>query len=108
MPVTGQASTSDSITYESVNANTLWTTTESLDMGDARNIGLFVKGTSGTYTTLVVTLMIYDGAHWWDTIHTITGEGQLHEILCIAKEVKARVSTVEGAPSTVYISIIIK
>ncbi len=103
----GQTINSDRQNDEGVNANASSITT-SLDMNDARYIGLFVKGVSGLHHTHVTTIQVYDGSNWWDLNHSIIGEGQLHEELCIGEKVRAKITTVEGTPSVVDITLIIK
>lgn len=107
MPISGTTSSEDKQLDTGVNANANSTTTP-LSLGDAKYVGLFVKGKTGTHTTHVVTLQLYDGVNWWDLNHTITGEGQLHEEICIGEEIRAKVTTAQGATSTVDITIIIK
>lgn len=89
-----------------IDANT-GSVTASVSVGDGSLIGLYVSAASGAHSTHVVTLQISpDGTKWFDTTHTITGAGQIHNITCVADEVRASVTTSEGAASTIDIDII--
>jgi len=90
-----------------VNANASSTTTP-IVTENAKYIGLFVKGSTGAHATHVVTCQIFDGVNWWDSAHSVTGEGFLDNELCVCEQVRAKVTTSEGATSTVDITIIIK
>ena len=108
MPISGTASTNDFVTDSGVDADANTTTTP-LTLYDATIVGLYIKAVSGTHGTHVVTLQISpNGTDWFDTSHTITGIGELHGISCIAVELRAKVTTVEGATSTVDITVVVK
>ncbi len=108
MPITGTTTTADRQEDLAVDANTSATTTP-LSIGDAKLIGFYVVADTGTNGTHVAMLQISpDGTNWFDTDHTITGIGNLHEIVCATEEVRVKITTVEGAASTVDIIIIIK
>lgn len=108
MPISGQAAKNDLQLNTEVNADTSSTTT-SIEMGDASLAALYVVANTGTHATHVTTLQVSpDGTNWFDTSHTITGVGNLHNISCAAYEIRAKVTTHEGATSTVDITVLIK
>ncbi len=107
MPTYGSSSKEDKQVDTEVDANASSITT-ALITNDAKHIGLFVKNFSGAHTTHVVTCQIYDGVNWWDTAHSVTGEGFLDNELCVCEQVRAKVTTLEGGASKVDITIIIK
>jgi len=63
---------------------------------------------TGTGTTFVSTLQVFDGVNWWDTDHIIHGEGNFHEDICVGEQLRVKITTSEGSTSTVDITIIIK
>jgi len=87
------------------NANS---TTTPLELENAKFAGVFIKGSTGTHATHIATIQIYDGVNWWDTSHTIIGEVQLHDELCIAEQIRVKITTVEGGASTIDVTVIIK
>lgn len=108
MPITGTTTTADIQLDEGVNANSA-STTEPLTMYDAKLLGFYVVAKSGAHTKHVAMLQISpDGVNWFDTTHTVTGVGNLHDVVCAAEEVRIKITTLEGATSTVDITIIIK
>jgi len=105
--ITGTASTKDKQADVGVNANAASTTT-ALEMGDAKSLGFYIVANSGTSTTHVCKLQISpNGTDWQDTTHTVTGIGNLHDISCIADYVRIKVTTAQGAVSTVDITVVI-
>ena len=92
-----------------VNANTT-TLGTALALNEAKHVGIYIKANTGSNTTHVVTLQVSadDGTTWYDTNHTITGIGNIHDALCIATHVRFKVTTLQGATSTVDITIIAK
>ena len=108
MPITGNTTTADKQVDTGVNANTNSTTTP-LTMYEAKLIGFYVIANTGTNSNHIATLQISpDGTNWFDTDHTITGIGNLHEVVCATEEVRVKITTLEGSSSTVDIIIIIK
>ncbi|MBL4820131.1 MAG: hypothetical protein JKY98_03935 [Gammaproteobacteria bacterium] len=80
-----------------------------LVMEGAKLAAFFVVANTGTHATHVITMQVSpDGTNWFDTSHTITGVGNLHNIGCAAEQIRCKVTTLEGATSTVDITIIIK
>jgi hypothetical protein len=92
---------------DAVDANAASTTTP-LDLDQATTIGMSVRAASGTHATHVVTLQLSmdEGVTYEDTNHTITGIGNIHNVTCLTDFVRAKVTTLEGAASTVNISIV--
>lgn len=83
--------------------------TNELDLGDAKYIGMYVIADTGTHATHVITLQVSpDDTNWYNTTHTVTGVGFTHEDMCIGHSVRAKVTTLEGAPSTVDVMIFAK
>ncbi|MBL4891458.1 MAG: hypothetical protein JKX91_06485 [Rhizobiaceae bacterium] len=108
MPQGGGGADTDFIAETGLDADAT-TTTSSVIVGDNSLIAIFITANTGTHATHVVTLQISpDGSNWFDTSHTITGVGQLHNITCVAIEARAKVTTNEGATSTIDIDIITK
>lgn len=108
MPIGGGGHDTYELTKTDIDANTNYTT-ESLDITDGTYVGLYVSSKSGSSSTHVVTLQISpDGVKWFDTDHTIKGTGNVHDVICIAQYVRAKVTTREGSASTIDIDIISK
>jgi len=107
MPVGGGGGNEyDDVAETGVDANAT-STTEPVEVGANSLMGMYVKAASGTHATHIVTLQISpDGTNWFDTTHTITGTGDLHDIRCVAVEARVIVSTVEGGASTIDINLI--
>jgi len=92
-----------------VNANSTDSVTESLATADAKYLGLFVTGETGSHNNHVVTIQISpDGESWSDNACIVTGAGAVDDALIIAPYVRAKVKTAEGETSTVSITINIK
>lgn len=80
-----------------------------LRMGRAKVVGFFVVGKSGTHDNHIFTLQITaDDENWFDTEYTITGQGSLYNLTCVAKSIRATVTTLEGSDSTVDITVMVK
>lgn len=106
--ISGSTTNADIQLDPAVNANASSTTTP-LTMGDAKLLGFYVVANSGTHASHRAMLQISpDGVNWFDTTHVVTGVGNLHDIGCATEEVRIKISTLEGAASTVDITIIIK
>ena len=86
------------------NANTV---TPSLDMSNARDVIFQVIGNAGLHTTHVVKLQVsLDDVNWRTTVLSVTGEGISDgSSLNIAKFARLKVTTVEGAASTVDLTM---
>ena len=54
MPITGGTTKGDKIVYNNIDANTLWTSTDSLSLEDATHIGLFVNAVSGAHLNHII------------------------------------------------------
>jgi len=104
-----KTSTSISKTLKStgINANEI-SETEALETKNAKHLGVFVKGISGNHNNHVVICQIYDGEHWYDTDHSITGEGYFDHELCVCESIRTKIITVEDSASIIDITIIIK
>jgi hypothetical protein len=90
-----------------VDANVLNTVTASIALDDARNVALYTVAASGTHATHVTTLQISpNGTDWFDTAHTVPGLGFFHDTVCVGTEVRAKITTAEGAVSTIDIYIV--
>lgn len=106
MPIGGGGTDDYSLNETGVDANSTSSVTGAMVIGDTGHVGLFVTDTSGTHGTHVVTLQISpDGVKWFDTTHTLTGVGNLHDQVCTASEVRAKVTTAEGASSVIEIDL---
>jgi hypothetical protein len=104
-PVGGNDS---SQTDAGVDANAASTTT-ALVMDNASIAGFYIVAATGAHTTHVATLQTSpDGTNWFDTAHTITGVGELHSVTCVADQIRVKITTAQGAASTVDITVIIK
>jgi len=107
--VEGSRHFENSVTDSAVDANTNAVGT-ALKMGGATQVGLYIIDGSDGHTNHIVTIQISPngGTNWFDTAHTITGLGELHDVTCIADEIRAKVTTVEGGVSVIEIVLIIK
>lgn len=106
--ISGNTTTADIQLDESVDANVKSTTTPLL-MGDAKNASFYVVANTGTNAAHIATMQVSpDGANWFDTDHTVEGIGNEHDMTCIAESVRVKITTIEGATSTVDITVIIK
>ena len=110
MPIGGTKSDSKQEADLNVDANSTSSTTTPVVMGSARKVGLYVSASGdGLHTNHIITLQASgDGAKYFNTTHTITGVGALFDIDCICTHVRAKVTTVQGAASTVDISVVVK
>jgi hypothetical protein len=108
MPISGNSSNYDKQVDLNLDTNANSTTTPITTEG-ATLAGVYVVSNSGNHTNHIITLQVSpDGVNWFDTEHTITGAGNIHEELCISEELRCKVTTIEGSASTVDITIIIK
>lgn len=108
MPITGTATTADKEVDNGIDANTN-ATTKPLTMYDAKLVAFYIVASTGTHTNHIATLQISpDGTNWFDTEHTITGTGNLHNISCATDELRVKITTTEDSTSTVDIIVIIK
>ena len=106
MPIGGGGTDTYSLSETGINANSTSSVTAAMTIGDTGHVGLFIAGSGGSHSTHVVTLQISpDGIKWFDTVHTITGTGNLHDEICTALEVRAQVTTAEGSSSTILIDM---
>ena len=89
-----------------VDANVLNAVTASLDLFSLKNVSFGVSDESGTHATHVITLQYSaDDTNWFDSSHTITGEGMVDDITTNFQYVRAEVTTAEGAASVVTVGI---
>jgi len=108
MKVYGTGSNADSQT-ETVNSNNLGAATTALEMGDASLAAFYVVGNNGAWTTNEIILQVSpDGTNWFDTTHSVTGVGNLHDIGCAAHSIRCKVSVAQGALSTVDVTVLVK
>ncbi len=86
------------------NANTV---TQSLDMSRARDVSFQVIANTGTHATHVVTLQVsMDDTNWFTTSLSVTGTGVTSSsFFNVAKFARLKVTTVEGAASTVDLTM---
>lgn len=107
MPVSGGVSTTETLLNSGLDADDTATITNEQSMGSGTLVGLYVKTATGVSSTYRITLQISpDGTNWFDTTHTITGQGQLHDITCLASSVRAKVSTAAGSATTIDVFIL--
>jgi hypothetical protein len=89
-----------------IDANATSTTTSLSIIGNYK-LGVIVVGATGTHATHVVTLQTsLDDSVWVDTATTVTGEGRSTLDDVVGLFARAKVTTNEGAVSTVDITII--
>lgn len=90
-------------TATAVNTNVLDTVTQSLYINGNRGIGLHIYADSGTHASHVVTVQVSaNDTDWTDTTLSIMGVGSV-EGETTAQYIRAKVTTAEGANSTVNI-----
>jgi len=78
------------------------TVSASLEIKENYNLCFDVLANTGTHSTHVVTLQISsDDSTWTDTAHIITGVGIKDNVQTAARYVRLKVTTNEGAASTV-------
>lgn len=110
MPIAqGTADNFNELTTTGVDANAN-TVTAALELRGAINVAMYTKVNTGASTTHVVTIQVSpdDKTTWFDTTHTVLGIGMTHDNVCVATHIRAKVTIVEGAPSTIDIILIIK
>jgi len=110
MPIAqGTASNFNELTTTGVDANAS-SVTDKLELRGAINAAMYTIADTGASTTHVVTIQVSpdDGTTWFDTTHTVLGIGMTHDNVCIGTHIRAKVTIVEGAPSTIDIILIIK
>ena len=106
MPIGGGGNDEHSLNETGVDANSTSSVTAAMPIGDSNHVSLFITGTTGTHGTHVVTMQISpDGVKWFSTAHVVTGLGSLHDEICTALEVRAKITTAEGAASTIEIDM---
>lgn len=106
MGIYGGGSSYDQSSDLAIDANAS-TITSAIEIGDTSMIGVYVQSASGTHGTHVLTIQLSpDGNNWFDSTHTITGLGNLHEITCVALNARCKITTVEGATSTIDVFLI--
>ena len=86
------------------NANTV---TQSIDMSSAKDISFQVIANTGTHATHVVKLQVsMDDSNWFTTSLSVTGTGiTSSSFFNIARFARLKVTTVEGAASTVDLTM---
>ena len=108
MSIGGFPRRSNSYTDTGIDSNAL-TAGTTMPTHDATYVTIDVKGISGAHSNHIVTLQIsFNNTDWTDTANTITGEGSKTNVLCIAPYVRAKVTTVESAASTIDVTITIR
>ena len=81
--------------------------TDVMDIDGASGLGVYVSAISGAHDVHEVTVYISpNGDDWFETDYAITGIGNLHKITCVSMFAKCKITTAEGAPSTVKINMI--
>jgi hypothetical protein len=89
-----------------VDANASSTTKKICLGAGIKHLAMFVEGKTGAHANHIITLeMSPDGVTWFDTPHTVTGEGNDHYIETVCDSIRAKVTTLEGVASTVDITI---
>lgn len=89
-----------------LNADSTATVSSSLDIGGAKTVFFSVAANTGTHASHIVTLQCSaDGSSWSDTSSTLTGVGAVDNISIAARHVRLKVTTAEGASSTIDIVI---
>ncbi len=86
------------------NANTV---TASIDMNFARDLAFQVIANSGSHSNHVVKLQVsMDDSNWFTTSQSITGVGITPtSFMNLARYARLKVTTAEGAPSTVDLTL---
>ena len=95
------------LTEDGLNANSTATVSSALDVSDNKNVSFTVKAASGTHATHIITLQsaLETSGDWITTASTLTGIGAVDNIQTTMKFVRLKVTTAEGAASTVNIII---
>lgn len=94
--------------HESLNTNEVGAVTSELFIADNRAVGLYVRGTSGAHDNHVITLQYsVTGNKWFNSGGEVSGIGFV-ERETVARYVRGKVTTAEGAPSTCSIHIVSK
>lgn len=108
LPVATYVGTFASSATAGADANSTSTVTTALTCSKASRVGVQVVGATGTHGTHVVTLQgSVDGANFASLGVTVTGEG-IAEVAAAVSSVRAKVTTAEGATSTVDITVYCK
>lgn len=95
-----------------LDANSLSTTTTPLILSGIRNLGFYVVANSGNHNNHIATLQVSSNKagssnpKWFNTAHKITGEGKIISIPIVALRARAKITTVEGSPSTIDIILV--
>ena len=94
---------------EILNTNSLGAFSSPLEMEGMVYVGMYVCGDSGSHSSHVVTLQVSpNGTDWFDTNDTVTGTGFVKQDLIVATEIRAKVTTAEGATSTCKVYLIVE
>lgn len=89
--------------------NSTSSVTDSIEMEGSSSLGFYVTANTGTNATHVVTLQIsMDDTNWTATAHTVTGAGNIHNLMCVTRFVRLKCTTAEGSPATVDLVLIVK
>lgn len=85
-----------------LDANSILSVTNSLDIRDDFYVSMQVIANSGGNTTHVVTLQCsLDSSTWKNTASSITGVGLVDNVQVTARYIRAKITTQEGSPSTI-------
>jgi len=99
----------EEIVSETVDTNDDTAVTASLRMGGAKYCGLYVSNISGGSDSHVMIIQSSpDNIKWFDTAHSITGVGFVHESICITGWIRGKVLTAEGGASSSKVSLVAK
>jgi len=97
--ISSQPDATERIEHEGMDANTD-SVCMGMEMKSHTKLAIFITPKTGTSSTFVVTVQIYDGNKWWDTDHTQQGEGTIHDLDCICEMARIKVTTPEGSAAT--------
>ena len=108
MPIFGGGIDNDSSEDIGVDANAS-SVSSSVEIGAVGKLGVYVVANTGNSSSHVVTVQISpNGTDWFDTEHTITGVGNLHELTCTATLARCAITTTQGEASTIDIYMVSK
>jgi len=99
-----------SLEDSNLNTNDTNSATAILELGETKQIGLYVQIVSGTVSTCVIEIQVRADSttEWQNTGHIVTGEGHSHDNMCIGGQIRAKVQSAQGAISVVKVNLIAK
>lgn len=92
------------ISEDGLNANSTSTVSSSITGIGKKYASFYVSDAGGAHNTHVLTVQVSpDGTQWFNTSTTLTGVGLIPPVLICCHSVRLKITTAQGASSTINI-----